>query len=1127
MRKTLFLLLFLPIFAAAQQVPDSRDTVPGTSSPIVPQFRYNSYNGYRTTYIYNPILGKYDLLLTSKYGRGMFESLSNKTNTISGSTTSYPSVKAVQDALSFKADTSLVNTKSGISSQYTTIPGQKRKYSQTPYTTTGNFMTVNSAFTTGDITGWTAANLTDASANPLYSVVSMSGKNWVRIDNGTAGATGNTGTLTATISVPAESRNSVLEISFLIGGLFNQVNVNNEEFTSLYYNIDPAKPERVYYYFNPNGASTFNIKFSRAYANALVTGAYTYITELLVKEASYTNIDIAKGIPATGGTIQVARWINSWDEAKQEKIISNSRKLGGLVRLWLSADMFAAYTIKNSPTKRTSVPNGNLTSQYVARTTANVPNGLDPSKTYKMDWIFKKLREYGLKVHVLLGAGFGDGIGNPSSTLSTQGTYEFLDTDTDVQNGFLSLFTTVVNRYKTYENIIGWEIGDEGYPTWSYDYSGVSKVTGTAYHHGVMFAGYKVFERLAYTAIKTADPLRPVILNTGGVQYQVGQGFFNDNTICDWYCPSVYPGAFSVTPALITGGNTFQPAQGYSQLLTGVSNNQSVIVYKPTGVTLPTGLTDGQRYYFVSLNAFNFKLSLTPGGSAISVSGGSGEFWLYMDTEAGAGLSDYAIRQATYNPKFTYFSEYGASILPFPKFLYRDDAVNSQILIGLYKRLSKFGSASAIAFVEPDLYFNETTGVFNESGKNLISFSSQGVNWLGYSPNLNTSTPINDINGTEKATLFKSGTFTSGSLAKFDASGNIIAATPGADYINNTLGDARYLQLSGGTLTGGITGTTANFSGQVAGQTFVNSSYGGTLIAGDASFGNVKVSAINSGPFIGATSYRNGVPEFQWGSNAGGTAITNNYWNGSSWANLYAINSSGANFTVPVTATAFNGNATSATNATTVTNGLYNTGSYSNPSWITSLAYSKLTGAPTAVSAFTNDAGYLTNITGLDLTTSQTISSGVKTFAVSPIVPTPTTSTQAANKGYVDANIPAITQVNSATLATGSSVITSYAVTTTGTFSIGGYVNINAITLGSSSGIKYLISYTDLNGVGQSVDFYAPGTTSSTLSTAIDHPFQPIVLRAQGGTNIIVATNNVGGIPTFISYNAGVIITKY
>lgn len=39
-------------------------------------------------------------------------------------------------------------------------------------------------------------------------------------------------------------------------------------------------------------------------------------------------------------------------------------------------------------------------------------------------------------------------------------------------------------------------------------------------------------------------------------------------------------------------------------------------------------------------------------------------------------------------------------------------------------------------------------------------------------------------------------------------------------------------------------------------------------------------------------------------------------------------------------------------NAATVTNGLYSSGSYANPSWLTSLAWSKLTGTPTTVSGY-------------------------------------------------------------------------------------------------------------------------------------------------------------------------------
>ena len=58
-----------------------------------------------------------------------------------------------------------------------------------------------------------------------------------------------------------------------------------------------------------------------------------------------------------------------------------------------------------------------------------------------------------------------------------------------------------------------------------------------------------------------------------------------------------------------------------------------------------------------------------------------------------------------------------------------------------------------------------------------------------------------------------------------------------------------------------------------------------------------------------------------------------------------------------------NGRASIATNADTVTNGVYTTQSYSNPSWISSLAYSKLTGAPnipTNTNQLTNGAGFVT-----------------------------------------------------------------------------------------------------------------------------------------------------------------------
>lgn len=55
-------------------------------------------------------------------------------------------------------------------------------------------------------------------------------------------------------------------------------------------------------------------------------------------------------------------------------------------------------------------------------------------------------------------------------------------------------------------------------------------------------------------------------------------------------------------------------------------------------------------------------------------------------------------------------------------------------------------------------------------------------------------------------------------------------------------------------------------------------------------------------------------------------------------------------------------------NAATVTNGVYTTGSYADPSWITSLSYSKLTGVPASIQPFTFNVA-------ADDSTSRTISS--------------------------------------------------------------------------------------------------------------------------------------------------------
>lgn len=96
------------------------------------------------------------------------------------------------------------------------------------------------------------------------------------------------------------------------------------------------------------------------------------------------------------------------------------------------------------------------------------------------------------------------------------------------------------------------------------------------------------------------------------------------------------------------------------------------------------------------------------------------------------------------------------------------------------------------------------------------------------------------------------------------------------------------------------------------------------------------------------------------------------YWNGTgSLTNSTNLLFDGTNLT-----STFIGNLTGNVtgNATTVTNGVVTTGSYANPSWITSLAYAKITGAPAAGASLALDNLASVNInstllaqTGIDL----------------------------------------------------------------------------------------------------------------------------------------------------------------
>jgi hypothetical protein len=119
-------------------------------------------------------------------------------------------------------------------------------------------------------------------------------------------------------------------------------------------------------------------------------------------------------------------------------------------------------------------------------------------------------------------------------------------------------------------------------------------------------------------------------------------------------------------------------------------------------------------------------------------------------------------------------------------------------------------------------------------------------------------------------------------------------------------------------------------------------------------------------------------------------------------------------------------------NADTVTNGVYTTGSYADPSWITSIdgskitgvlapgvvTWSSITGKPSVVSYFINDAGYINGSGNTTGTSGGVLSAGGReTDAATPQtvvfrdaagrakVVAPVAALDIANKAYVDANV--------------------------------------------------------------------------------------------------------------------------
>jgi hypothetical protein len=198
-----------------------------------------------------------------------------------------------------------------------------------------------------------------------------------------------------------------------------------------------------------------------------------------------------------------------------------------------------------------------------------------------------------------------------------------------------------------------------------------------------------------------------------------------------------------------------------------------------------------------------------------------------------------------------------------------------------------------------------------------------------------SSVPVFTTNAQGQVT---SVTNTSIAIANTQVSGLGTMSTQNANNVSITGGSITGTPISGSTVGGTTITASTQFSGPGTGLTGTAS---GLSIGGSAASATTAGSVTNSVTF----------------NNSGTGAVSGTTFNGSA-AQTISYNTIGAPSTSGTGASGTWGiNVTG--NAGTVTNGVYTTGSYSNPSWITSILGSIVSGAVTTATTATNLAGGL------------------------------------------------------------------------------------------------------------------------------------------------------------------------
>jgi len=250
------------------------------------------------------------------------------------------------------------------------------------------------------------------------------------------------------------------------------------------------------------------------------------------------------------------------------------------------------------------------------------------------------------------------------------------------------------------------------------------------------------------------------------------------------------------------------------------------------------------------------------------------------------------------------------------------------------------------------------TGTINVTAMPWVQFSSVNTYFAGTGLTLASNTFSITNTGVTAATY---GSASAVPVFAVNAQGQITSVTSTSIAISNTqvsgLGtmstqNANSVAITGGSINGttigastaaAITGTTitatSSFSGSGSGLTGTAS---GLSIGGNAA---TATSATSAGSVTNSATF----------NNSGSGAASGTTFNGSA-AQTISYNTIGAPSTTGTGASGTWGISISG-NAATVTNGVYTTGSYSNPSWITSILGSIISGAVASATTATNIAG--------------------------------------------------------------------------------------------------------------------------------------------------------------------------